>query len=91
MDKPLNLTKLKHQLNSLKSLRVSEQYVTNISSRFTLAKPAASPLGGSHFLLGFLHLQKRSGMAGGGAEGGNQLHLPRELQLLLQMAPESPL
>lgn len=30
-------------------------------------------------------------MTGGGAEGGNQLSLPRELQLLLQMAPESPL
>lgn len=56
-----------------------------------MAKPAASPFGGSHFLLGFLHLQRRAGMPGGGAEGGNQLRLSRELQLLLQMAPESPL
>lgn len=90
MNKPLNLIKLKHQLNGLKSLRVSEQYVTS-TSRFTMAQPAASPFGGPHFLLSFFHLQRQAGMAGGGAEGGNQLHLSRELQLLLQMAPESPL
>lgn len=56
-----------------------------------MAKRAASPFGGSHFLLSFLHLQRRAGMEGGGAEGGNQLRLPGELQLLLQMALESPL
>lgn len=88
MNKPLNLIKLKHQLNGLKSL---EQHVTKTSPRITTAKPAASLFGGSHFLLSFLLLQRRTGMAGGGAEGGNQLHVSRELQLLLQMAPESPL
>lgn len=44
-----------------------------------------------HIFYSFLRLQRQAGMAGGGAEGGKQLHLSRELQLLLQMAPESPL
>lgn len=49
-----------------------------------MAEPAASPFGGSHFLLSFLHLQRRAGTTGGRAKGGNQLS--REVQLLLQMA-----
>lgn len=32
----------------------------------TMAKPAASPFGGSHFLLGFFHLQRRAARLGEG-------------------------
>lgn len=74
--------------------------MNTISKHFTvtIAKKAGSfPIWRvTHFLLGFLHLQKqasgRAGTAGGGgSEGGNQLCLSRELQLLLQTGPREPI
>lgn len=67
MNTPLNL-KLKHQQYGLGPFGLREQLCPKHFPRFTMAKPADSPFGGSHFLLGFLRLQRRAGMAGGGAE-----------------------
>lgn len=52
------------------SLRVNNifQALHSHKSRRKKKKPAAFPFGGSHFLLGFLHLQRRAGTAGGGSE-----------------------
>lgn len=73
MNKPLNLIKLKHQLNGLKSLRVSEQYVTS-TSRFTMAQPAASPFGGSHFLVSFAYKGKLVWLGEGQREESNSIY-----------------
>lgn len=56
----------------------------------TMAEPAASPFGGSHFLLGFLPLQRRAGTAGGRGKGRKPTPSTPGIAAVIANGPESP-
>lgn len=56
----------------------------------TMAEPAASPFGGSHFLLGFLPLQRRAGTAGGRGRGRKPTPSTPGIAAVIANGPESP-
>lgn len=55
-----------------------------------MAEPAASPFGESHFLLGFLPLQRRAGTAGGRGRGRKPTPSTPGIAAVIANGPESP-